>query len=116
MPTSPPTWGFNFAEDFLLVDGLESVELARQLADGTYGAAVTVRAVRESPNRKTSAGLMEGADVVFHLHGPDVGAAGVHRGDRITDSEGNSWDATGATLAGVLDQWRVACVQLPAGA
>lgn len=120
MPATPPAWDLDFAGDFLVADGREVVLLSRLNADGTYGAAVEVIATRESPNKKTVAGLMEAADLVFHLHSK-AGAAGtgaavteLRRGDRITDHEGKVWDAQGCTLAGVLDQWRVPTVQVPA--
>ena len=112
MPASPPVWDFDYQDDFLVVDGLEAVDLLRQRADGTYEAAVAVRAVRESPNKSRVAGQMEAADAVFHLFGPDVGAAGVRPGDRIADHAGAQWSVSGATLGGVLDQWRCPSIRV----
>lgn len=100
-------------DDFLLVDGLETVVLKRQQSDGTFATGIGVRAVREPPNKRTVAGQMEAADVVLHLHGEDVGAEGVRPGDRVEDYEGHAYTVTGATLAGMLDTWRVAAVRVP---
>ncbi len=100
-------------DDFLIVDGLETVVLKRQQADGTFAAGIGVRATREPPNKRTVAGQMEAADVVFHLHGPDVGEDGVRPGDRISDYEEHDYTATGATLAGMLDTWRTPAVRTP---
>lgn len=113
MPASAPTWGFDYAGDFLLTDGLETVLLQRQTAQGQYAEAVEVRAVRESPGTSKVAGMMEAEELVWHLHAPDVGAEGVRPGDRIEDHAGEKWSVGGASLGGVFDQWRCACAGVP---
>jgi hypothetical protein len=111
---SAPAWDFDFADDFLFADGLETVLLLRQTSAGQYAAGVEVRAVRESPDRSKVAGLMEAATLVWHLHGPDVGAEGVRPEDRIQDFAGAQWNVKDASLAGVADQWRCPSLMVPA--
>jgi hypothetical protein len=114
MPATAAQWDFDPSDDFLIADGIETVELRRLKADGTYEAAVDCRAVREPMNKKTVAGQMEAADLVFHLHGPDVGAAGVRGKDKLTDAAGVEWAVSNPSLAGVVDQWRCPVTKIPA--
>ena len=110
MATAAPSYLLDASGDFLTLAGglgLETVELLRQTAAGGFEAAVTVRAVREEPSRKTVAGQMEAADLVWHLYGPDVGERGVLARDRIRDHSGALWAAMGVSLMGLSDQWRV---------
>lgn len=116
--TRPGTWDADMDGDFLLADGWELVHLLRQSADGTFGDPVgPIFALRETLNKKTVAGRMEAADVVWHLDAvggaaPDgtavagVGDDGVTRGDRIRDSSSVLWSVTDPSQAGASDQWR----------
>lgn len=113
MAASAPVWAFDYAEDFLIVDGLETVNLLRQNSDGTFAAPVEVRAVREMPNKKTAAGLMEAADIIFHLYQPDVGEEGVRPLDQIQDAAEETWSVNSAALGGILDQWRCPATKAP---
>lgn len=113
MATAAPDWEFDYAEDFLIVDGLETVHLLRQTSAGEYATAVEVRAVRENPDKRKVAGLMENAEIIFHLYAPDVGDTGIRPGDRIEDYTGKQYTANSAALGGVFDQWRCPCVGVP---
>lgn len=114
MATSAPAWAFGYADDFLIVDGLETVHLLRQSSAGAYAGAVEVRAVRENPDKNKTAGLMEASDIIFHLFAPDVGEDGVRPGDRIEDYTGDQYSVNGAGLGGVFDTWRCPSTKVPA--
>ena len=109
----PGTWDLDMDGDALLADGQETVELLRQLPDGTFDTPVECTAVREVVNKRTAAGQIEVGDLVWHLlDAEEVGANGVRGRDHIRDGDGVEWMATGASLAGASDQWRVPCTKV----
>lgn len=106
----PGRWDFSLDGDFRVADGPESVRLRRQLSDGNYDADVDCKyAIREVLNKKTTAGMMESADIVWHLDGDEVGTAGVAHGDQIIDAVAVEYRIETPTLAGASDQWRCPC-------
>jgi hypothetical protein len=128
--TRPGTWDLELDGDFRVADGWEPVYLIRQNADATYADAVgPIFALREALNKRSVAGQMEAADVVWHLDAsepeagtlaPDgvteivgVGAEGVRAGDRIRDAADVLYSVTGATLEGATDQYRCPSIKVP---
>jgi hypothetical protein len=121
----PGTWDLELDGDFRVADGWELVHLKRQTPAGEYAAPVgPVFALRESLNKRTVAGQMEAADLVWHLDAtagdaPDgtatvgVGDDGVRTGDRIRDAAGVEYSVNGPTLEGATDQYRCPCTKVP---
>lgn len=106
MGVRPGQWDFDPDGDFLVADGMESqVGLSPLLSDGTYGPTYYGRGCRETP-RRNAAGLVEAADLVWHLNAADYPVDRINRGDRIIDGCGVAWIVSTAELAGVQDQWR----------
>lgn len=103
----PGRWDFDMYGDFRVADGPECVRLRRQTPDGAFGPSVNCDyALRETLNKKTAAGMMEAADIVWHLDAEEVGEIGVARGDLIIDCDGIEYRVESPTLAGASDQWR----------
>ncbi|CAN5421488.1 hypothetical protein BH11PLA2_BH11PLA2_32820 [soil metagenome] len=104
----------DISDDLATVDGLETVELRRLAADGSYAAAVDVRAVREVPSGKHIALFAEAVDLVFSIIASDYPTTIISRGDTITDAGGLVWVVTAARLGGIQDQFLVGTTQSPA--
>jgi hypothetical protein len=119
-------WDNSFEDDFKVVDGWELVYLLRQESDGEYADPVgPILAARESVNKRTVAGQMQAANLVFGLDAtggtaPDgeteleeIGADGVRTGDRIRDAANVEYEVQNPTLEGAEDQWRCPVVRVP---
>lgn len=110
----PGNWSdLDIDDDLAVVDGLERIEIRRQLPDGTYENAYECRAVREVPSGKHIALFAEAVDLVFNVIAMDYPTAIISRGDTITDVCGQVWVVTSARLGGVNDQWIVGTTQAP---
>lgn len=114
----PGTWDLDPDGDVQLADGWERVDLLQQQSDGTFDVAASeVFALREVMNKRTAVGLMEAADVVWHLDAADLpDGVDVRTDDRVRDDAGVEWKVSSPTLAGASDQWRCPCVKVPAAA
>lgn len=105
MGVRPGQWDFDADGDFLVADGLEDVGLSTLNSDGTYNPAYYGRGCREVP-RRNAAGLVEAADLTWHLNAADFPVGRINRGDLIIDRCGVRWIVSTADLGGVQDQWR----------
>lgn len=113
MPAAPPEWAFNFQDDFLVADGIETVTLIRQTAAAADADEEDGRGFWESPDFKTLS-LIGSVDRVWNLFADDFAdplATPILPADRIRDHTGAEWVVQRATLDGIGDQWRLDTVK-----
>jgi hypothetical protein len=114
MPAAPPDWDFDATDDFLVADGIETVELVRQNPDASARTPEEGRGFWESPNNSTLA-LVGNCDRTWNLFADDFDGEPTTNpilpGDKINDYKGNGWVVVRATLDGIEDQWRLDTVK-----
>jgi hypothetical protein len=103
---NPPGFGFDASDDLLIVDGIETVILSPQDADGGYSAPITGQGFWEPPTAKNTSGVVS-VDRVWHLHAPTFPGVELTRGDLLTAADGTQWVIERASLVGQVDQWQV---------
>lgn len=118
MPAATAEWEFDWQDDFLVADGIETVTFTPQLPDGTYDDPQDGRGFWESPSNSTVA-LVGAVDRTWNLFADDLVSTQINPGDKLTDHTGAEWVVQRATLDGIGDQWRLdtakAVVSEPAG-
>ena len=99
------------ASDFLLLDGLESITVQFARPNGTH--SVEIAKAMSSPvdlRRDTFVEVAIGSkSKVWSFRASDLDGEEIEAGDLITDSDGQQWEAAGATLRSFDTIYRVPC-------